>query len=744
MYAYSMYVSYILTKDTYLLESYEIMLAKLEQAKAKKETVKVSYTTVMFCGASGVGKTNLIKKLNKENLIADHNSTGVAESKHTVSIETAAVIKSSEGLRWTNFNYDSMICQLNKLLLNLKSSSSEEEDPKMDLDTPLLSTSSVSSSQHNIPSTSRSESKIKTNDSAKADSVAVDIARADVSNTPSLGEVWKVINFLDTGGQPEFVNILPAVSSTIGLTFIVFNLSESLDDLVLVKHNVHGVPSFTQYRLDCTNLDFIKRLIVSSENFNKIVAPFKSIHMKGSEQCHSKVCFLGTHALKNVSEEKIKEIDDQLSSIIDELKLQQRTFWSSPIPEVNSLFPIDLFPPDKHKESFDGIIQNIRDNIHKQVQEQGYYEVPITWFIFLLQLQQLCNTKNISYLSYQDAVDKWMDTNINNFEPNQDLLYKEQDKSVDRENSIVHNILLFFHFMGMLFYYDKVEGMRDFVFIDRQWLFNKLTELVKVKFTKGCYDISPNDVNQFTKEGRLNINIIKNLKVNLQGILPLHFINLLDHLNIIAPIDVEAKEYFMPCILSSFQLTQSKLDEFYGGIQRVPLLVRFMNGPMPHGFFCHLIVRVFKELPKGWVYPHRSTRRMQHVYNNLITFPTTSSYAVTLFYKIDHLEIQVRSKQPQPSVIHSNVRHELGVVLKKTAENLKLNSEQLYHGFYCKCEERHFATIPENFDNCIFCDYDSVDIREDHRAWFQVQPYIYVCIIEIYIAIVMLRRNSEI
>ena len=709
-----------------LLESYEKMLSKLEEAKAKKETIKVSYTTVMFCGASGVGKTNLIKKLNKEHLIADHYSTGTAESKHTVSIETAAVINSAEGLRWTNFNYDSMICQLNKLLLNLNSSS-EGEDSQMDFDIPSLSTSPVSSSQDNIPSTSRSnKSKMKTNDSVKADSVAVDIARANLSNTPPLGEVWKVINFLDTGGQPEFINILPAVSSTIGLTFVVFNLSESLNDLVLVKHNVDGFPSFKPYCLDCTNLDFIKRLIVSSENFNKIVTPFKSIHMKGGEHYHSKICFLGTHALNNVSEEKIQEIDDHLSSIIDELKLQQRTFWASPKQELSSLFPIDLFPPDKHQESFDGIIQNIRDNIHELVQEQGYYEVPITWFIFLLQLQKLCNTKNISYLSYQDAVDKWMDTNIDEFEPNQDLLYKEQDKSVDRENSIVHNILLFFHFMGMLFYYDKVDGMRDFVFIDRQWLFNKLTELVKVKYTKGCYNISPNDVNQFTKEGRLNINIIKNLKVNLQGIQPLHFMNLLDHLNIIAPIDVEGKEYFMPCVLSSFQLTQCKLDKSYGGIQRVPLLVRFRNGPMPHGFFCHSIVRLFKKLPKGWVYPHRSTRKIQHIYNNLITFPTTSNYAVTLFYKTEHLEIQIRSKQPLPSVIHSNVRHELDIVLKKAADNLKLTNEQLCYGFYCKCEEKHFAPIPENFDKCIFCMYDSVDITEDHRAWFQVQPYMYV------------------
>ena len=40
------------------------MLAKLEQAKANNETLKVSYMTVVFSGSSGVGKTTLLNKLN--------------------------------------------------------------------------------------------------------------------------------------------------------------------------------------------------------------------------------------------------------------------------------------------------------------------------------------------------------------------------------------------------------------------------------------------------------------------------------------------------------------------------------------------------------------------------------------------------------------------------------------------------------------------------------------------------------
>ena len=171
-----------------------------------------------------------------------------------------------------------MISQLNKYLQSLPN-----ENQPHDLDNELCSSqillsslTATSSPENNTPNTTKNKGVIEENkqvedDVAKIDlsDVKIDIAKADSSNTPSLGDVWNIINFLDTGGQPEFGNILPAVSSSIGLTFIVFSLNKSLNNLVHVEHNVNGDPSFEPYDLDCTNEDFIKHLMVSSENFNK-------------------------------------------------------------------------------------------------------------------------------------------------------------------------------------------------------------------------------------------------------------------------------------------------------------------------------------------------------------------------------------------------------------------------------------------------------------------------------------------
>ena len=334
-------------------------------------------------------------------------------------------------------------------------------------------------------------------------------------------------------------------------------------------------------------------------------------------------------------------------------------------------------------------------------------------------------------MSYQETAGVWMDENGSENEIGTNLdqvLNEDQHDMVPRHKTNVHNILLFFHFMGMLFYYHRVEGMCDYVFIDRQWLFTKLTELVEIKFTKKYkkIKISSEHIEKFTMEGRLNISIINNLKIDLEGIEPLHFINLLDYLNIVACFDLKQKEYFMPCVLPSFTATAEKfneLDKLYGKTQHAPLLVGFKNGPMPHGFFCQLIVELFKSLPTGWCVPLLSTPSVQHAYNDLITFHTTNGHCISLFYKTGHIEIQVRHEETQPTVIHSNIQCELNKALKKVSDHLLLNEKLFRYGFNCKCEGiQHFAELEDlaSPTEYISCGYSKTKLTRDHKVWLQV------------------------
>ena len=119
-----------------------------------------------------------------------------------------------------------------------------------------------------------------------------------------------------------------------------------------------------------------------------------------------------------------------------------------------------------------------------------------------------------------------------------------------------------------------------------------------------------------------------------------------------------------------------------------------------------------------------STEETQHVYNNLITFPTTSGHAISLLYKTGHLEIQVRHQELSHfTMIHSNVRSELVKTLRNVSNHLHLNEEQLCYGFYFKCKTiQHFAKLKDftSPTEYICCGYNYTKLTEDHTVWLQV------------------------
>ena len=204
-----------------------------------------------------------------------------------------------------------------------------------------------------------------------------------------------------------------------------------------------------------------------------------------------------------------------------------------------------------------------------------------------------------------------------------------------------------------------------------------------------------------------------------------------------SPIDLKLNEYFMLCVLPNYSLEKSSqkfvnLEEFYGAIHYVPLLVGFKNGPMPHGFFYHLIVELFKNLPTGWRRPFQSKEEIQHVFNNLITFPVTGHHSASLFYKIGYLEIQVRCRRRPTAIIHYDVNCKLDIALRNASSYLHSSSDWLcQYGFYCDCmKEKHFAELPSTLpdDNCIHCNHRYVELTKDHMVWLQV----YCCIMTIY------------
>ena len=655
---------------TYTICSYsgkQDMLDRIQKAKESGLTIRLRYTTVALTGSSAAGKTSFLKLLNKKKFTTEHHSTYVAESKQVVY--TAGVVGSGIKSQWVELSHETMLEQLGSYLRT-----------HTEMSYPILGNEGIK----------RHAPKCQVEDD-----IAENASKHFLSfeKSPSLGDIWKIVNFLDTGGQPEFINLFPTISNSIALTFIILNMCrgvKSLDEPVKVIHSEHGKQSYKPYHLHYTNLDLIKLLMAFSND-----SSLKSKSPLLPNRSTSYQCYVGTHA-DEVSEEEIQAIESKLKYTADELKCS-KCLWEL---DKKVLFPVDnTTAGGKNEDPIAGII---RSRIQELVENSNIYEVPITWFILLLEMQRICAEKNISFLSYMEAVNIWKFGNLS------------QD---ERE---VQSALLFFHHMGIILYYHEVPGMCQYVIINHQWLFEKLISLVNLTFKGFCgYTVSL----VLKYEGVLMRSLVEQINLDA-GINTECVVALLQHLKIVAQINEQ--HYFMPSVLHSFKSRTNILDQ-YGSIQYTELLVHFVNNPLPRGFFCCLAVNIIQNLLPNWArLIYNVHNKMQHTYNNLITFSTSTGHYISLIDKIGHLEIQIRHRKHSPP-IHYDVRCFLSKSFDQVCSYLKLDNEQLYYGFLCNCghtkgSKNHIASFPKELDSVphwIKCSYSRMELTPSHLIWLQ-------------------------
>jgi len=245
---------------------------KIQEAKNSGLTLKLSYTTIALTGSSAAGKTSFLNLLNRKKFIAHHHSTNVAESKQVVCVNMAGIVGSGKESQWIDLSHEIMIEQLGKYL-------KIQSKP-----------TSTITKQHAI------ECQVE-------EDIARDVLELKLFETPTLGDVWKMVNILDTGGQPEFINLFPAISNSIIVTFIILNMCggvKGLDEKVKVIHSKHGKQSYEPYCLHYTNLDLIKLLMAfSKESSIKIKPPLSPIQQNKTKLSISYQCYVGPVHLCN-------------------------------------------------------------------------------------------------------------------------------------------------------------------------------------------------------------------------------------------------------------------------------------------------------------------------------------------------------------------------------------------------------------------------------------------------------------
>ena len=711
------------------------ILHSLSKAREDGCLIKVRYGKVLICGASEAGKTNFLNLLMEDEFQAKHISTGVGEPKRTIAMK-AQVSESSQKIVFTKLEIDQEI-DLLKLYLPEKyiKQSHSTQDDMSDVQKKSTFVEHVISEKvvENIDSEQETLPTQPLTDSEKI---------LPTQQPTNLEKVWDILTFMDTGGQPQFISMLPAINNFAMITFIVHKLTEFLDKNVVAKHrDKDGKDSCVPYACEYKHQQLIKTLMSYAST---VFSPDKEflnkykIKIDNKDKSTSSVSFIGTHST-SIKETDIEKIDKELYEMVrvarvDNVKLNSKYKCLAPID--NETQEKDLIKADTNYKKYTDP-SNIREYIYKWLVKQDTYYVPYQWLLLELEIRKICIDRNCKFITYNEVL----------------KLSQANDLG---EEDFIQDGLRFHHLFGVLLYFDEVEELRELIIVDHQWLFNKLSTIVLYSFKSDhnynprtyCEDCEEKGIFKETMLDKLDVSkdFVKS-EINIETIDPKKWLlDLLQHLKIIAPLKGDhPTQYFMPSLLYSCNLTDLEqnipgtnkfVNDANEEIDAEPFLVQLRSPDnsytFPRGFFCFLVVQIM-HFKKMWEIDGQA-------YDNLLSFLAKDiDCYVTIIDRISCLEVQVTHDDIiLCDGIFITVRDAIIDAFDEVASRLNVKVE-LKFGFWCKkCQNpiKHISVL-EGYLSC-YCSYrKATRLQRSHMIWFvktlKVRTNSYACMICIYI-----------
>lgn len=502
-----------------------------------------------------------------------------------------------------------------------------------------------------------------------------------------------LLHIIDSGGQPEFMEVLPALVTGPVINLLVFPLNHSLHERYTAKYVSSEGKSSESYISELTTEETLLQSL-------SIVSCRTSAYSSSSQGV---TLFVGTHR-DLVTDEEVRTADSELRQMV--------TYKCSTLcnPHLNRLvFAVDnMQTQDSEVSKLRAVVNGfISKNLHPT-------DVTAAWLLFDYALR----STGVKVITFQQCLEFGRAYGI----------------STQKEMKRV--LWYFHHTVGTLRYYGEVKELEDVVICDPKILSDSVMRLTTSTFTFKNPKVRTHHM--FKTNGRFPIEVLESiLDTEKQALPPKVVIEVLKHLHIIAPITDEQEavtSYFMPCVLGTFPVETLPPD----ASSLPPLLISFECGYCPIGLFCALLAYLTSHNPKRdmkWQLAKRS------IYRNKAVFHVgRDNDEVSLINHPKYYEIRLERHQGiiDPTPLHSvcyNITATIvgGISAIKASLNYSMNAQHSM-AFFCSrqdcCSPPHLAVCDGNFDNkpnpnIMMCSLSSkpMSVTQSHLLWYgQVSP----------------------
>ena len=538
------------------------------------------------------------------------------------------------------------------------------------------------------------------------DEVLNSMENKDMTKVKKLLNDTLTIFYTDTGGQPEFQEVLPALVAGPTIFLLIFSLAKGLACLGTRYTVTYSVPDGERvlYESSFTVKQVFMQCLSSIASYHNAlshdVALLDSTILVKTRVPPLSVLAVATHKDLLVDEEEVEKIDEELRAAVEQTSLYKSgCIEYCPDEDEQLIIPVDNYNEENDSNAVKKAVQIIIRR--KQGKECPYkIEFPVPWLALELSLRRLPQ----SVIYYEECID----------------IAKQYKVS---RNDLPKCLWFLHHKTGTIRYYHGIKVLEDYIIVKPDVIFKAVSKLITNTFTHEKA-LNP-EVMAFRRLGLFKRDTLEQIFKN-QSELQINcdvFLALLEHLNILGPVhdpnpEFSDYDYFLPCALVHAPEPLSFED------QLDPLLVLFKGGFVPKGVFSALLVYLLRE--KKWVIQRDNLK--PRLYRNQVYFYTDSSgidCPISLKATAEHFEVHIKSKQANSSSWHK-ICQILEIGILNVCKHLRYDDSFCTHrfGFYCDhpdCagKDKHIAKVDSTKKN-MTCDLTNRPYRvnNDREHWF--------------------------
>ena len=484
----------------------------------------------------------------------------------------------------------------------------------------------------------------------------------------------KIIHLVDTGGQSQFLEVLPMFARNSSAHLIVHPLNQDLKDIPSFKYTFNGQRYEVDQKMILSHEEHIahyvqaicsgryrqmgvqkNRFILPDKPHIGIIGMFKDMIMPGFNKL-------------------IERRNNEISQCLSNLKCLETVKFEPITPTRDLQKPVFAFDGSEHGWGSNSQELDKLQTVIADERRMISVDLPLCWFTFLQVLKEYSKREKVSFLTTEKCREI------------------AQAKGIGMSAEKTEEALQLFDELNLILHYPSI--LPNVVFTIPAFLYRKVTQIIAESFTKSHCQSDPYQLqrSQFHDRGIFSLKLLNGSDFNSgfsDDFKVPDLLYLMKKLYIISEVDKDS--YFMPCVLPLEKpdsvMLRTKNDLPY-------LYISFGDKISPRGLFCAIIsslvatpmFAVTKSHDHGTCKPKRNCIELK------VEKDKKPAGTMLLWDRMTHFEVQCYGydKETLPIVrkCFTNALYEAATVMHFDIGNVNPSI-----GFLCTCDREAHGTV---------------------------------------------------